>query len=100
MVRIASASCEAQVFSIMLEMLSGPLALEVLMLLRSFSIPGVVMRSGGIGCLAFFLTSGRDVLLSCLVKTDLNWSTSICALSLLSLSSCPICFIGATLTLS
>ena len=44
------------VLSMVLEMLSGPFALEALMFFKSFSVPGVVICSDGISLLAFFLT--------------------------------------------
>ena len=88
----------AQVFKMMLGMLSGPTALLMLMLLSNFSMPLVVIFTGLSGVLALLFVDGLSLL--CFVKTDLNCSTRISALSLLLLNSCPFFFSGCTPILS
>jgi len=74
------------------------MALLVSILLSSFSMPLVVIFSGGIGALVLNLVDG--LLLFPLVKTDLNCYISISAFSLLLLNSCPFFFSGCTPILS
>ena len=80
-------------------MLSGPLALCGLMLSSSFRMPGVVMVSGGIsGC---GLTPLLGMLsIDSVVNTDLNCSFKMFAFCLVSATSCPYFFKGATPLLS
>ena len=80
-------------------MLSGPLALCGLMLSSSFWMPGVVMVSGGItGC---GLTPLLGMLsIDSVVNTDLNCSFKMFAYCLVSATSCPSFFKGATPLLS
>ena len=63
------ASCFAQVFSIMFEMLSGQIAFEVLILCRSFSTPAVLIFRSVNLCLKFLGSIGKTEF-PILVKTD------------------------------
>ena len=75
-------------------MLSGPEDLLTFSSRRSFSTPATCMVRGRIsGC---GLPSSWGLLLSSLVKTDLNWSLRIWAFAWLSLLSWPFFFRGAT----
>ena len=80
-------------------MLSGPLALCGLMLSSCFWMSGVVMVSGGItGC---GLTPLLGMLsIDSVVNTDLNCSFKMSAFCLVSATSCPSFFKGATPLLS
>ena len=93
------ASCLAQFLSIMFEMLSGPIAFDVFMFCNSFSIPGVLISSSVSSCLKILGNTGKTQV-PILVNTDLNCSTRICALSLLSLNRDPFRFRGAVPILS
>ena len=83
----------------MFEILSGPIAFEVLIFCRSFLTPEVVMLRSGSSCLKILESTGRTRF-PILVKTDRNCSTRICALSLLSLNRVPFRFSGAVPILS
>ena len=80
-------------------MLSGPGALFVLMVLRSFSTPlvSIVMDVRLESIHVLTLGKGPDW---ARVKTELNWLSNNSALDLLSLSSCPLCLRGDTPILS
>ena len=84
-------------------MLSGPLALCVcgLMLLNSFWMPCVVMVSDGItGCGLAPLFGMLSIDSVHVVNTDLNCSFKMFAFCIVSATSCPSFFKGATPLLS
>ena len=84
----------------MLGISSGPEALDGFMFLNNLVIPGVFIVIFDKVDLWFDITGGRVVVSDTHVNTDLNWSNSICAFPLLSLTSLPDCLRGATPILS
>ena len=77
----------AHSFRIRFGIVSGPDALLMFTLSSSFSSPFTVILIGVMLFCALSLVDG-NLLFDDLVKTDLNWSSSISAFPLLSLTSC------------
>ena len=93
------ASCFEHSLRILFGIPSGPDAFDELSCFSNLSTPSGLIIIAGIVSLACFVVLGSVVLCS-LVNTDLNWRISISALPLLSFTSCPLVYRGATPMLS
>ena len=77
MVLSAGARCSELVFCNKFGIMSGPWAFAVFIALKKIPTPSMVMSSGGISDRLLLVVLGKCVTPFSLVKTDMNWSSSI-----------------------